>query len=176
MRQAARLTENLPKNSQEQNKIWEKLPVRAIRASLPRVVPWRDWAEWDSVGKALFSEERRKKLWGVERVKVWQSRGKVPHSVEATTALIEISLSHRTGANAILAYKMCPSLLFQTGVHGFCGPLFRDHARADMMPSKAPALIITPAEPKRCIRTCTTCLAMRLCLDSHAPRAIPLSI
>ena len=52
----------------------QPLVVRALRSTLPRIVPWRDWTEWDTVGKALFSEERSKRMWAVQRIRVWQSR------------------------------------------------------------------------------------------------------
>jgi hypothetical protein len=52
----------------------QPLVVRALRSTLPRIVPWRDWTEWDTVGKALFSEERGKRMWAVQRIRVWQSR------------------------------------------------------------------------------------------------------
>ncbi len=64
---------------------------RGVRSVVPRVVPWRDWAEWDEVRCGLMGNDRQKAARAVSRVRAWQSRGKVPHSVEATAALVEIN-------------------------------------------------------------------------------------
>jgi len=64
---------------------------RGVRSVVPRVVPWRDWAEWDEVRCGLMGKDRQKAARAVSHVRAWQSRGKVPHSVEATAALVEIN-------------------------------------------------------------------------------------
>ena len=73
------------------------------RAVLPRVVPWRDWGEWAEVGQGLLGggagrEGREGVRAAVRRVRAWQSRGKVPHAVEATASLAEVALARGAGA------------------------------------------------------------------------------
>ena len=68
-----------------------------VRSVLPRVVPWRDWGEWEEVRSGLMGADAAAAARAVGRVRAWQSRGKVPHSVEATAALVEIGLA-RAGA------------------------------------------------------------------------------
>ena len=68
-------------------------PRRGVRSVLPRVVPWRDWAEWDAVRAGLLGADAREAARAIGRVRAWQSRGRVPHSVEATAALVEIGLA-----------------------------------------------------------------------------------
>ena len=59
----------------------------------PRIVPWIDESEWEWVFHALyFSHDALQQAQGVDRVKAWMSRGKVPHAIESTASLIEISL------------------------------------------------------------------------------------
>jgi len=70
---------------------------RGVRSVLPRVVPWRDWPEWDDVRVGLMGVDTHEAAHAIGRVRAWQSRGKVPHSVEATAALVEIGLSRGTG-------------------------------------------------------------------------------
>jgi hypothetical protein len=57
------------------------------------VVPWRDWGEWEEVRGGLMGADAAAAARAVGRVRAWQSRGKVPHSVEATAALVEIGLA-----------------------------------------------------------------------------------
>ncbi|KAJ1651401.1 rRNA-processing protein las1, partial [Dispira simplex] len=57
-----------------------------------RVVPWIDQAEFEQVRSWLFaptSQEHLRGL-GVKRVKAWSTRCRIPHSVEATAALVEV--------------------------------------------------------------------------------------
>ncbi len=68
-------------------------PRRGVRSVLPRIVPWRDWAEWDAVRAGLLGADAREAARAVGRVRAWQSRGRVPHSVEATATLVEIGLA-----------------------------------------------------------------------------------
>jgi len=68
-----------------------------VRSVLPRVVPWRDWAEWDEVRVGLMGSDGKDAACAIGRVRAWQSRGKVPHSIEATAALVEIGLSQGIG-------------------------------------------------------------------------------
>ena len=58
--------------------------------SLPRVVPWRDWAEWQLVYAGLYAQQPEPRMRAVARCRTWRLRGNVPHAVEATAALIAI--------------------------------------------------------------------------------------
>ena len=58
--------------------------------SLPRVVPWRDWAEWQAVYAGLYANDPEPRMRAVARCRTWRLRGNVPHAVEATAALIAI--------------------------------------------------------------------------------------
>ena len=66
---------------------------RGLRPVLPRIVPWRDWSEWDQVRAGLLGAGATAAGRAIRRVRAWQSRCKVPHSVEATAALVEIKLA-----------------------------------------------------------------------------------
>ena len=66
---------------------------RGLRPVLPRIVPWRDWSEWEQVRAGLLGAEATAAVRAIRRVRAWQSRCKVPHSVEATAALVEIKLA-----------------------------------------------------------------------------------
>ncbi|KAI9142440.1 Las1-like-domain-containing protein [Paraphysoderma sedebokerense] len=59
---------------------------------IPKLVPWKSESEWKQVHSWLYSSDFAERLKGVNRVKAWMSRGKVPLSVESTATLIEISL------------------------------------------------------------------------------------
>lgn len=57
----------------------KRLKLPGVRAVLPRIVPWRDWDEWEFVGNALLDGSYTEKTHAVCRVRAWQSRGKVSH-------------------------------------------------------------------------------------------------
>ena len=77
---------------------------------VPRVVPWRDWAEWNEVRCGLMGTDSQRAAQAISRVRAWQSRGKVPHSVEATAALVEIiSTSKHIGTGARSVGSWAPS-------------------------------------------------------------------
>ena len=62
--------------------------------SLPRVVPWRDWAEWQAVYAGLYAQQPEPRMRAVARdCRTWRALREprnVPHAVEATAALIAI--------------------------------------------------------------------------------------
>ncbi|KAI9328297.1 Las1-like-domain-containing protein [Zopfochytrium polystomum] len=64
------------------------------RFRLPRIVPWITKDEWDTVYAWLYADPSQPELRlnGVKRVKAWSSRGKLPHAVNATAALVEVWL------------------------------------------------------------------------------------
>lgn len=61
----------------------------SYKMSLPRVVPWRDWAEWQGVYAGLYGDPEVRRR-AVARCRTWRLRGNVPHAVEATTSLVAI--------------------------------------------------------------------------------------
>lgn len=56
------------------------------------VVPWRDWAEWQHVHEALFSEDPYAQQRGISRVAAWRSRAQLPVAINATAQLAELQL------------------------------------------------------------------------------------
>ncbi|KAJ1966607.1 rRNA-processing protein las1 [Dispira parvispora] len=68
-----------------------------------RVVPWIDQAEFEQVRGWLFapsSQEHLRDL-GVKRVKAWSARCRIPHSVEATAALVEVQRRDQLSAQIL---------------------------------------------------------------------------
>ncbi|KAI9026916.1 Las1-like-domain-containing protein [Hyaloraphidium curvatum] len=59
-----------------------------------RPVPWADEKEWRNVYADLYAPAdgtiRRQR--GVQRVKTWRSRGKVPHAADVTASFVEVQL------------------------------------------------------------------------------------
>jgi hypothetical protein len=55
---------------------------------VPRLVKWINREEWCRVYKSLYSMKERQ--WGVEQIKVWKARGKIPLAVECTGDLVEV--------------------------------------------------------------------------------------
>jgi ribosomal biogenesis protein LAS1 len=59
-------------------------------SGLPRVLPWIDWEEWLVVKNCLCSNRSAADaVFGLEIVSAWRIRGKIPHSVESTSQLLE---------------------------------------------------------------------------------------
>ena len=60
-----------------------------------RVVPWRDWDEWERVRVGLCGADPAARDVALARVDAWRTRGNVPHAVEVTAQLMEcLSLIH----------------------------------------------------------------------------------
>lgn len=57
-----------------------------------RLLPWCDWQEWYTVRSLLYSEDPAARVQGVSWVTVWRCREKIPHAVESTAQLTEVSL------------------------------------------------------------------------------------
>jgi hypothetical protein len=62
---------------------------------MSRTTPWADSEEWFQVFKNLYSVEEEKRLLGINRVKAWANRTKLPHSIESTSNLVEVGLQGR---------------------------------------------------------------------------------
>lgn len=62
-----------------------------------RLVPWRDWAEWEDVRAAAF--DRLDPARAVPTLMVWRRRGRVPAPVLATLELLQVS-QHLAGCEA----------------------------------------------------------------------------
>lgn len=94
----------------------------------PRVVPWIDWDEWIYVRNGLFSGNFCEQNCAIEVVTMWRCRGRVPHSVDSTAHLVEISSKdsscypensfHRSGTELQLMY----SLAVVRAVNGLVDP------------------------------------------------------
>ncbi|KAJ3367999.1 Ribosomal biogenesis protein las1l [Allomyces arbusculus] len=67
-------------------------PPASVAARLARIIPWVDDNEWEDVHHWLYAEDPNDRQRGVERVHAWMSRGRVPHSVQATANMVEIAL------------------------------------------------------------------------------------
>ncbi|KAF7731846.1 rRNA-processing protein las1 [Apophysomyces ossiformis] len=67
---------------------------------LPRVVPWTGHQEFEQVYQWLYAdiaESPHLVQLGIDRIKAWESRGKVPRAVESTVAFAQIRLRDRMG-------------------------------------------------------------------------------
>jgi ribosomal biogenesis protein LAS1 len=62
-----------------------------------RIVPWRDWQEWQDVGQGLFSEDEAHMRTALSRVSAWRARGKVPLSVDSIAQLVELRIHEGRG-------------------------------------------------------------------------------
>eukprot|EP00954_Amorphochlora_amoebiformis_P024134 1364454-Amorphochlora_amoeboformis.AAC.3 len=61
-------------------------------SSLPRLVPWASWDEWQTTMDALFSEDSCRVRLGLETVAAWRTRGGLPAAIEATADIIGCGL------------------------------------------------------------------------------------
>ncbi|KAJ1557919.1 Ribosomal biogenesis protein las1l [Nowakowskiella sp. JEL0078] len=89
------------KKIEEWNKELEAKQKKELRAFLKfekakmksqRGVPWSNQDEWAKVFTFLFSSHTSDMQRGVNRVKAWSSRSKVPLAIESTATFIEIQL------------------------------------------------------------------------------------
>ncbi len=63
---------------------------------LPRLLPWLNWEEWNKCRELLYSPNYSDMVAGVNITRIWRSRGKVPHAVDATAQLVEAALRDLT--------------------------------------------------------------------------------
>ncbi|XP_012472208.1 uncharacterized protein LOC105789382 isoform X1 [Gossypium raimondii] len=61
-----------------------------IPSNAYKLVPWLNWAEWDSVRKSLFSSSPRKISSALSRISTWRSRGCLPVVIDVTASIVEI--------------------------------------------------------------------------------------
>lgn len=59
---------------------------------MARIVPWVDEHEWTQVYTWFYSDCVGKRKLGLDRVRAWRSRGRVPVAVDATATLVEVNL------------------------------------------------------------------------------------
>ena len=59
---------------------------------IPHAVPWRDWEEWKQVKYDIYSPHPILQWNAVLRIEAWKSRGRLPHSISSTAALIRNQL------------------------------------------------------------------------------------
>ncbi|KAK9808408.1 hypothetical protein WJX73_001311 [Symbiochloris irregularis] len=62
-----------------------------------RQVPWRSWEEWTLVKTALWSATAVDQRKGIEQVRLWRARGKLPLSVDVTAMLLDLRGRHTSG-------------------------------------------------------------------------------
>ncbi|KXN70561.1 Las1-domain-containing protein [Conidiobolus coronatus NRRL 28638] len=74
---------------------------------IPKLTPWINDEEFNTVFNWLYSEPGHpNRLLGVKRVKAWVCRGKVPHSVVATSQLVEVVEREIQNQNAPIQYQL----------------------------------------------------------------------
>ena len=61
----------------------------------PRVVPWRDWDEWEAVRVGLTGDDPGSRDVALRSVDAWRTRGWVPHAVDVTAQLMEARMHDR---------------------------------------------------------------------------------
>ena len=92
--------------------------IRRARSSMgTRRVPWRDWDEWEETRAGLCGSDPAARDAALARVETWRFRGRVPHAVESTAALMEARLHDRRVPGAVgpflsehmlrMVYAMC---------------------------------------------------------------------
>ena len=59
-------------------------------------MPWKDWLEWQEVYQLLLKGDQSSHMRAFEAIRDWQSRGRVPIAVEATSLII-VSLMRDVG-------------------------------------------------------------------------------
>ena len=58
-----------------------------------RQVPWYNQLEWKLIYSQLYSNDKTMQMQAIKRTKAWSSRGRVPHSIEITSLMVEIGLN-----------------------------------------------------------------------------------
>ena len=83
----------------------------------PRAVPWSCPEEWDYVRQLLYSSDSNKKHLGVNKVKCWAARGRVPHAAEITSMLVELTIQHKQYSPREYSYLLSMTLIrFVNGI------------------------------------------------------------
>ncbi len=76
-----------------------------------RTVPWANPEEWKYIFKLFYDSNPIQNKLAVDRVKAWNSRGKVPHAIESTSILTEVGLQDTLSTMSTCSPKEL-SLLF----------------------------------------------------------------
>ncbi|XP_039060417.1 uncharacterized protein LOC120204384 isoform X2 [Hibiscus syriacus] len=58
-----------------------------------KLVPWLNWAEWESVRNSLFSSSPLEISFALSRISTWRSRGCLPVVIDVTASIVEIQQS-----------------------------------------------------------------------------------
>lgn len=62
-----------------------------VKYTALKSIPWFNWDEWDLVKINLFSYIEKLQLYAIEIINSWRNRGRLPHAVESSAVLIEVS-------------------------------------------------------------------------------------
>ncbi|KAG2185075.1 hypothetical protein INT43_000988 [Umbelopsis isabellina] len=96
---------------------------------IPRIVPWTSYQELEYVYNMLYfdgPEAEFQRDLGVQRVKAWKSRGKVPQAIEMTSTFIEVQLRDQfaTGLSRISQHelRLMYTMSFVRFVNGIVDP------------------------------------------------------
>ena len=73
---------------------------------IPRAVPWSCPEEWVQVRELLYSPDTCQRQLGVNRVKCWAARGRVPHAAETTSILVELGLQQELETSTCSSREM----------------------------------------------------------------------
>ena len=68
---------------------WHSSVATMAAHQATRVVPWKDWDEWEHVRGGLCGADPTARDVALARVDAWRTRGNVPHAVEVTAQLME---------------------------------------------------------------------------------------
>ncbi|KAI8394233.1 Las1-like-domain-containing protein [Radiomyces spectabilis] len=77
-----------------------RFPIFFFMPRIPRIVPWTDYHEFEQVYHWLHADvDECPELVqrGIDRVKAWTSRGKLPRAVESTAAFVQVQLRDHSG-------------------------------------------------------------------------------
>ena len=69
--------------------LWHTSVATMAAHQATRVVPWKDWDEWEHVRGGLCGADPAARDVALARVDAWRTRGNVPHAVEVTAQLME---------------------------------------------------------------------------------------
>ena len=76
-------------NNPTRHNAWRTSAPTMAAHQATRVVPWKDWDEWEHVRVGLCGADPTARDVALARVDAWRTRGNVPHAVEVTAQLME---------------------------------------------------------------------------------------
>ncbi|KAL1924814.1 uncharacterized protein VTP21DRAFT_4468 [Calcarisporiella thermophila] len=97
--------------------------TQALAMRIPRIVPWISADEHLQVYDWLYASDPHLRALGVKRVRMWASRGKVPHAVDSTATFVELQLKDRERGCSALELRLMYSMAFVRFVNGLVDPL-----------------------------------------------------